>query len=292
MECFASIGQILHLHSTMLLLYPFQPFCHICLFLFIYIPLCFYFIDLTTSAPSIFIFIYIPLCFYFIACFPSRTSWVISFTFHYASTLSQCWCKRIQDRSCIYIPLCFYFIGWCGDERDRCIVNLHSTMLLLYRFSLPQQQNSCPIYIPLCFYFIELEKREISSEIEFTFHYASTLSSMSRWEERRFKKFTFHYASTLSEQKLQLIRQTKYLHSTILLLYRKSRKMKRMMMIFTFHYASTLSCAGRATLRIKIQFTFHYASTLSQLILYFFQCSAHLHSTMLLLYQTCLFPVR
>ena len=120
------------------------------------------------------------------------------FTFHYASTLSWRSClysasaariyiplcfyfipyhqRRYEQRHRIYIPLCFYFILNLGQEDLNELINLHSTMLLLYLFrqtwaSMPRDnlhstmlllypgiladktgQNF--IYIPLCFYFI------------------------------------------------------------------------------------------------------------------------------------------
>ena len=98
-----------NLHSTMLLLY--LPYIRVPSFYFlIYIPLCFYFIEMVldhnitnpylhstmlllyrcsipfcSSASAI----YIPLCFYFICRLSVSKSTSISFTFHYASTLSK-----------------------------------------------------------------------------------------------------------------------------------------------------------------------------------------------------------
>ena len=58
----------------------------------------------------------------------------------------------------IYIPLCFYFIGgnWNLDRSEYSI------------------------YIPLCFYFIKNYGLWNAGYYEFTFHYASTLSSTTR----------------------------------------------------------------------------------------------------------------
>ena len=119
-----------NLHSTMLLLYP----NHGCVNL-------------------IYCFIYIPLCFYFIDEAYKQFEQQFSFTFHYASTLS----PELHPRFCIsdiYIPLCFYFIRipcrWCSfydliyiplcfyfiqtqNILRQTHLNLHSTMLLLYR---------------------------------------------------------------------------------------------------------------------------------------------------------------
>ena len=77
-----------NLHSTMLLLYLLRSALHRSA-LHIYIPLCFYFIAISSAIAGINIHIYIPLCFYFI-----RMCHVLAKT----------------ERG-IYIPLCFYFIG-------------------------------------------------------------------------------------------------------------------------------------------------------------------------------------
>ena len=75
--------------------------------------------------------IYIPLCFYFITLTPIINHYPDRFTFHYASTLS---------------------------EKQQHVVlgmlNLHSTMLLLYLCWDVVVASNISIYIPLCFYFI------------------------------------------------------------------------------------------------------------------------------------------
>ena len=75
----------------------------------IYIPLCFYFIHVVIGLKAFCTHIYIPLCFYFIWKFDVIHLYPVTFTFHYASTLSA---RRRKQRNiwCIYIPLCFYFI--------------------------------------------------------------------------------------------------------------------------------------------------------------------------------------
>ena len=77
--------------------------------------------------------IYIPLCFYFI------------------SRQHKMAVRYLQ----IYIPLCFYFILSLSEWMRTLLMNLHSTMLLLYR-SRSGIRSKCNswIYIPLCFYFI------------------------------------------------------------------------------------------------------------------------------------------
>ena len=98
----------------------------------IYIPLCFYFIQDPFNSLLGHFRIYIPLCFYFISLAILFTAVMISFTFHYASTLSiergafarylaRFTFHYASTLSClggagkplaiiIYIPLCFYFI--------------------------------------------------------------------------------------------------------------------------------------------------------------------------------------
>ena len=119
----------------------------------------------------------------------------------------------------------------------------------------------------------------------FTFHYASTLSRMPCRYRRGRKEFTFHYASTLSPGCSIAVTGVSNLHSTMLLLYRRSGRTGcciRFIYIplcfyfisrfagnsdagdtFTFHYASTLSFNVYPISGDLAIFTFHYASTLS-----------------------------
>ena len=76
-----------YLHSTMLLLY--RSITQLSrATLFIYIPLCFYFIGCPAMLRCTAMLIYIPLCFYFIGVQEMSINITFSFTFHYASTLS------------------------------------------------------------------------------------------------------------------------------------------------------------------------------------------------------------
>ena len=149
----------------------------------------------------------------------------------------------------------------------------------------------------------------MSHLIEFTFHYASTLSIKNDGVGFAYSKFTFHYASTLSNHHWYLFDAAGYnLHSTMLLLYPIRRGLcGRGCASFTFHYASTLSFpAGRSKLhnvylhstmlllyptlqphlnKSHCTFTFHYASTLSTGIPCTNRPGIYLHSTMLLLYH-------
>ena len=144
----------------------------------IYIPLCFYFISDHQAGTENRVGIYIPLCFYFIPEQLPDAKQPTEFTFHYASTLS-----LSSASSPFPYP------------------DLHSTMLLLYPISEAGEilLLEC-IYIPLCFYFILQRSCQQCRGLPFTFHYASTLSSLEKRLMKLYIAFTFHYASTLSER--------------------------------------------------------------------------------------------
>ena len=97
----------------------------------------------------------------------------------------------------IYIPLCFYFITR-PDIHWKNHINLHSTMLLLYRVHL---DHAAPVHWFTFHYASTLSttgENNWTDTEEFTFHYASTLSDTLSWVWWLFSQFTFHYASTLS----------------------------------------------------------------------------------------------
>ena len=149
----AELNSSIYLHSTMLLLYRRPPLVDLRLDVLIYIPLCFYFIIAShnfNSRSILFTFHYastlsrtkskldttlVLFTFHYastLSCAIAYNTHILSlFTFHYASTLS----VKISDvvKVCnIYIPLCFYFIVM-SSTREVTPLNLHSTMLLLYR---------------------------------------------------------------------------------------------------------------------------------------------------------------
>ena len=223
----------------------------------IYIPLCFYFIEMYGVTDNAVRKIYIPLCFYFIDNHLHHLTWDF-------------W---------IYIPLCFYFIAegpWMTKTEESY---LHSTMLLLYRWRVSSVSSpfqftfhyastlswhtyriaSCFfIYIPLCFYFI---KFKLSTSFDCIFHLHSTMLLLYRIRSiypGYSYIFTFHYASTLSPQVLickdqlliyiplcfyfiyfrsSITRSHSNLHSTMLLLYRGCR---RSLQGLRLHFHSTL----------------------------------------------------
>ena len=122
---------------------------------------------------------------------PTQTRTGTIFTFHYASTLSN---SGIVNTS---LPSAFTFhyastLSSFSENADPVTLNLHSTMLLLYR-----RGARLIIYIPLCFYFIRADRAACDD----------------------YHKFTFHYASTLSRSSFMHISQRHNLHSTMLLLY-------------------------------------------------------------------------
>ena len=169
------------LHSTMLLLYHFHVCFHSAM-LYLYIPLCFYYILLPAGVvyttyvtlhstmlllyldsycrfrlPSV---LYIPLCFYYISTLPPAVTNNATFTFHYASTIS--------------------VVAFNGFSQG---VPLHSTMLLLYLWSTVISSMIAILYIPLCFYYILAHAVGFAVPPFFTFHYASTISVTPHFEQ-------------------------------------------------------------------------------------------------------------
>ena len=143
----------------------------------IYIPLCFYFIDMTVEVDNITFSIYIPLCFYFICMGlhngDAGREIYIPLCFYFISSNR----SLIPINQLIYIPLCFYFIDVVLAPCAFRANNLHSTMLLLYRL-LRLQYRAKRIYLHstmLLLYPIAPVMALYPSMI-FTFHYASTLS--------------------------------------------------------------------------------------------------------------------
>ena len=121
----------------------------------IYIPLCFYFIAEPPPHRTDRGAIYIPLCFYFIPASGCMFAFQGIFTFHYASTLSFfsviIICKVLDLHSTMLLLYRYYLIPLYHHY-----LHLHSTMLLLYLADRPGgRPDRDPIYIPLCFYFIE-----------------------------------------------------------------------------------------------------------------------------------------
>ena len=185
------------------------------------------------------------------------------FTFHYASTLSTK-VSIVNINKIIYIPLCFYFIRSPALPAASPVSNLHSTMLLLYQVSLMAKGKYEYIYIPLCFYFIPVPSLYFPALVIFTFHYASTLSTVPLGSTLH--RSNLHSTMLLLYQGRSGSPRPTYpiyiplcfyfidvatlysylyppdLHSTMLLLYPGySHTRQRLPLSFTFHYASTLS---------------------------------------------------
>ena len=216
---------LLHLHSTMLLLYPMR--------------------NLNRPDTSEFTFHY--------ASTLSEKGGLCGgpkakFTFHYASTLSaqvgiaqvgiahlhstmlllyrykqrHCWDKHPHLHSTML--LLYPDVPCPCKDRAR---HLHSTMLLLYRRSITAwEPATLTIYIPLCFYFITMRNLNRPDTSEFTFHYASTLSERRKYGICANDPFTFHYASTLSRPRFPLLFSSiqVYFLSTPLSSYLSSQK--------------------------------------------------------------------
>ena len=165
--------------------------------------------------------IYIPLCFYFIHCRRKRKDRIqMTFTFHYASTLSlpktarriRMWVFTFHYASTLSKKVRFIWIRHCsftfhyastlsvrGSENDPTETNLHSIMLLLYRFH-PSASRS---FIHYLHSIMLLLYRQVFN----------TVFPIG-------KLFTFHYASTLSGRRQAVVEGNYNLHSIMLLLYR------------------------------------------------------------------------
>ena len=97
--------------------------------------------------------IYIPLCFYFIDISFFRLFRHDAFTFHYASTLSIRGSLFQMRRTYLHSTMLLLYQRWLRASLYR-IQHLHSTMLLLYPYRVVCPECVSHIYIPLCFYFI------------------------------------------------------------------------------------------------------------------------------------------
>ena len=145
------------------------------------------------------VWIYIPLCFYFIGYIRAKLSVAIAFTFHYASTLSLVkmspqgfrlylhstmlllypdnavpvtapnyhlhstmlllYRRRVRTTFLLRSTFTFHYASTlsksCREWEEKRLFYLHSTMLLLYRRHGNIVSSRSCIYIPLCFYFIK-----------------------------------------------------------------------------------------------------------------------------------------
>ena len=120
-----------HLHSTMLLLYPYQMQSKAADHS-IYIPLCFYFIQLQMLQGILNQNLHSTM----LLLYPVYRSRLREADIHLHSTMLLLY-PQVRDREgideTIYIPLCFYFIRIGLLSVAVCKLHLHSTMLLLYR---------------------------------------------------------------------------------------------------------------------------------------------------------------
>ena len=169
--------QLAALHSTMLLLYRNNSVLHMHICLALHSTMLLLYPITLPSGRIACSTLYIPLCFYYIIWTSAITKRLITFTFHYASTISMFFRFLTFSLYSLYIPLCFYYILMMISPSSFPYSTLHSTMLLLYRNS-----DSCNYNI-ICF----------------TFHYASTISIVHTAHTKRIRTFTFHYASTISK---------------------------------------------------------------------------------------------
>ena len=161
-------------------------------------------------------------------------------------------------------------------------------MLLLYLNEIPDLTRTLSIYIPLCFYFIYANFSSICFLIVFTFHYASTLSASGLWKCSGIRYLHSTMLLLYRNPASVATALMQNLHSTMLLLYLSSRILKlETSVTFTFHYASTLSITGWSAyffflIYIPLCFYFIRAHPESKTMY-----NHYLHSTMLLLYRFC-----
>ena len=123
----------------------------------IYIPLCFYFIKFCLTAESRQPRIYIPLCFYFIWSSSDENVTVDSFTFHYASTLSQ----KVRESRWENGKFTFHYASTLSEMEH---AGLQKKMSFTFHYASTLSDISTYGHIELYI---------------FTFHYASTLSCLS-----------------------------------------------------------------------------------------------------------------
>ena len=249
----------LNLHSTMFLLI--LVCAHICFFIVkIYIPLCFYLYEAqvpqnTPYRPHLHSTMFLLIRFFWII---QVCLWGV-LTFHYVSTYTL---RKTHSRwlFLIYIPLCFYLYEETQITQS-WVLDLHSTMFLLIRFTRYTRRLISSIYIPLCFYlYLVIRGRcRIRSNLHSTMFLLILLWSSTPWAQRI------------------------NLHSTMFLLIRWSavdvRRWSNIYIPLCFYLYFMYLQQSAETLK----FTFHYVSTYTSLAAVQFPFLLHLHSTMFLL---------
>ena len=186
----------IHLHSTMLLLYPGSNHRISWMHLHLHSTMLLLYLNGFTGITPAFL-IYIPLCFYFISGCALSSRPYAPFTFHYASTLSK-WLYRNHAR----------------------LLDLHSTMLLLYLRLRAFISSLCSIYIPLCFYFIfciaDMILSHILIYIPLCFYFIYVYSDYAVLLLLIYIPLCFYFILSAPSRKQS---RSLNLHSTMLLLY-------------------------------------------------------------------------
>ena len=164
--------------------------------------------------------IYIPLCIYF----------------------NKGGAENGEDNTNIYIPLCIYFnylhyVPYCYRSGD-----LHSTMYLFQRFhskiivvSVLHLHSTMYLFQPVgglksvakklfTFHYVSIstyfKHKKYNNAPIFTFHYVSISTQSSASIANDTAKFTFHYVSISTWNLVRMMKQKKYLHSTMYLFQR------------------------------------------------------------------------
>ena len=161
--------------------------------------------------------------------------------------------RRLCSSYSIYIPLCFYFIPASG-----CMFAFQGIFTFHYASTLSILSNTViSSLFTFTFHYASTLSKCLSEDHRlypiFTFHYASTLSGYSESKTRRIYKFTFHYASTLScWPSWRKAWPGSYLHSTMLLLYRRPCGNGRMNLPIYIPLCFYFIGAWRSTLTVTV----------------------------------------
>ena len=250
----------------------------------IYIPLCFYFILIRCSQrrqTTLFTFhyastlsscrcykefwirIYIPLCFYFILRFAIVKELMKPFTFHYASTLSGVPTSSLSLSIHIYIPLCFYFIRIGLLSVAVCKLHLHSTMLLLYRWSRRWKRlNLQNLHSTMLLLYRDWGWFSVLVYKWFTFHYASTLSILDTIKTRYAVYIYIPLCFYFIKEAGCTAAEISHLHSTMLLLYLPFRMYGKIFndiyIPLCFYFIRVLKPDGVLIFKIYIPLCFYF----------------------------------
>ena len=148
---------IVPLHSTMLLLYLLAEAHQAIIVNLLYIPLCFYYIESSAALwPMQLHSLHSTMLLLYPDAYSDTPQGGITFTFHYASTISDNFPNFMKYIVYLYIPLCFYYIG-IYSKRPWAFTHFTFHYASTISWSGHHLCGSLhTLYIPLCFYYIPL----------------------------------------------------------------------------------------------------------------------------------------